>query len=346
MYNKRLINIVLAIIVILNFQTVAAQLPNENITLIEVRQIWDNAEHNAFTDLIYYKDYWYCAFREAISHVSREGKDDGKLRVIRSVDGKGWESVALMSWDNGDVRDAKLSITAKNELLLNGAVFFYPLSRGEPQLSITWLSNNGVDWSDAYTCTTGSGTWRWSVTWHNNIGYSVGYSGKDVEGCLYRTSDGKVWEVVKENFFPDNESRPNEANIVFSDDGTAYCLLRRDGGACTALLGIAQYPYTNWEWKDLGVRIGGPKFIQLKDGRFLATLRLFPGEPDKVKWEEQRTSVCFLDVENANLTEVFELPSGGDSSYAGMIEHEGVIWISYYSSHEGRTSIYLAKIRI
>ena len=29
----------------------------------------------------------------------------------------------------------------------------------------------------------------------------------------------------------------------------------------------------------------------------------------------------------------------------GMVWHDDLLWMSYYSSHEGRTSIYLAKIR-
>ena len=48
------------------------------------------------------------------------------------------------------------------------------------------------------------------------------------------------------------------------------------------------------------------------------------------------------------------LPGGGDCSYPGMIWHDyrgmvwhdDLLWMSYYSSHEGKTSIYLAKIKI
>ena len=42
--------------------------------LIEVRKIWDKAPHNAFTDLIRFKDHWYCAFREGSAHRSNDGK--------------------------------------------------------------------------------------------------------------------------------------------------------------------------------------------------------------------------------------------------------------------------------
>ena len=53
----------------------------------EVRKIWDAGKHNAFTDLIRFKDRWYCTFREADGHVG----GDGQLRVLSSADGARWE---------------------------------------------------------------------------------------------------------------------------------------------------------------------------------------------------------------------------------------------------------------
>jgi hypothetical protein len=40
------------------------------------------------------------------------------------------------------------------------------------------------------------------------------------------------------------------------------------------------------------------------------------------------------------------LPSGGDTSYPGMVWHDNEIWMSYYSSHEEKTAIYLARIKL
>ena len=300
--------------------------------LRETRKIWSKSPHNAFTDLIRFEGQWYCAFREGQDHIS----DDGKLRVIRSADGQIWESVSLMEWTEGDVRDAKLSITADGQLMLNGAVRFLRPVNGNRHQSVTWLSTDGVKWSDPYACPSGLGTWRWSATWHEGKGYSFGYSGKDVEGCLYRTRDGQTWVVVKDGVFPDLHSYPSETSLVFSADGTAHCLLRCDKGSCSALLGAAQPPYTAWKWEDLGVRIGGPKIIRLGDGRFLAAVRLYDGG--------SHTSLCWVDPENGVMTECLQLLSGGDTSYAGIVEHDELIWVSYYSSHEDKTAIYLAKV--
>jgi hypothetical protein len=304
--------------------------------LIEVRRIWDQAPHNAFTALMRFRGEWYCAFREGRAHVS----EDGKLRVIRSQDGDAWASVALLAWEGGDVRDAKLSLTPDGQLMLNGAVYFENPTDGHKLRSVTWLSSDGEKWDGPFSCPTGLGTWRWSVTWHKAMAYSFGYSGnigKDSQGCLYRSKDGKTWEVVKKEVYPDTASYGNETSLVFLEDDTAYCLLRRDEGRCTALLGVSRPPYTEWTWNDLGVRIGGPVMIPWGD-RFLAAVRLYDGTI--------RTSLCWIDRQKNTLTEALKLPSGGDTSYAGLVWHEGVLWVSYYSSHEGKTSIYLAKVTI
>src|SRR5690606_18340926 len=115
-------------------------------------------------------------------------------------------------------------------------------------------------------------------------------------------------------------------------------LLRRDDKPNHGLLGTAQPPYTSWEWKDLGTRIGGPHMVQLPDGRLIAAVRLYDGGA--------RTALAWIDPASGMLTELLKLPSGGDTSYAGLVLHEGLLWVSYYSSHEGKTSIYLAKVEL
>lgn len=303
--------------------------------LLEHKMIWDKAPHNAFTDLIRYKDYWYCAFREAGTHMS----NDGVLRVIRSKNGKKWKSVATMKWDGGDVRDAKLSITPNDELMLNGAIRFTQPKDEIKIKSLTWFTSNGKNWSEPFFCETGINSWRWSTTWKDGFAYSIGYTNKDKLGCLYKSIDGKVWSEVKREFFPDSESYWNESSISFKKD-KAYCLLRRDSGTYSSYLGVSKPPYIDWKWKDLGVPIGGPKIIHIKGKRkILACVRLY-------EQNSAHTSLCWIDVKKGKLEEALYLPSWGDTSYAGMQMHDGILWVSYYSSHEGKTSIYLAKVEI
>ncbi|MCK4856101.1 MAG: hypothetical protein KAT31_17605, partial [Bacteroidales bacterium] len=128
-----------------------AQETGEVFSILEVNKIWDQSPHNAFTDLIRHNTQWYCAFREGESHVS----DDGKLRVIRSANGETWESVALMEWEGGDIRDAKLSLTSTGMLMLNGAVRFLQPLNGNNHQSLTWLSEDGEQWEGPFACPSG-----------------------------------------------------------------------------------------------------------------------------------------------------------------------------------------------
>jgi len=306
--------------------------------ILTTTRIWDKAPHNAFTDLIKFKGSWYCGFREGETHMS----NDGKLRVIRSNDGKVWQTVALFNWQEGDLRDAKFSITPTGQLMMNGGVRFVEVDKENPEKkqvtfdSITWFSGDGESWSEPFVCSTGKNTWRWSVTWHKGVAYSFGYTGKDQHGCLYHSKDGKSWRVLKQDVYPDIESYANESSIGFDGD-KACCLLRRDKGSTTGLLGISFPPYKEWEWHDLGVHVGGPKMV-LEGGQLLAAVRLL--EP------EERTSLCWIDPQTYTLTEAVRLQSGDDSGYAGLVVDAGVAWVSYYSSHEEKTAIYLAQVEL
>ena len=104
------------------------------------------------------------------------------------------------------------------------------------------------------------------------------------------------------------------------------------------MLGVAKPPYKDWSWKDTKVQIGGPQLIQLADGRVVVAGRDYPGGA--------KTQLWWLDLESGELTKIVSVPSGGDTSYPGLVEKDGLLWMSYYSSHEGKTSIYLAKIEL
>ena len=300
--------------------------------LVEVSKIWDAAPHNAFTDLIRYRGEWFCVLREGKAHVS----SDGALRVISSKDGAPWSSAALLTSTNGDLRDAKITITPGGELMLSGAVALHQPAAHKHQ-SLAWFSRDGRHWSEP-TVIGDSNMWLWRTTWHRGQAYSVGYDTSAEKFVrLYVSDDGCRFNTLVPRLF--DEGHPNESSLVFQPDDTALCLLRRDGdSSATGKLGIARPPYTNWEWRDVRVKIGGPHMIRLPDGRLVAAVRLYDGTV--------RTSLGWIDPASGKFAEFLKLPSGGDTSYAGLVWRRGLLWVSYYSSHEGKTSIYLAKVRL
>ena len=304
----------------------------QGLRLVESRRIWDHAPHNAFTDLIRFRDRWFCVFREGQRHVS----PDGSLRVITSVDGKKWESAALVTSEDSDLRDAKITTTPDGRLMLTGAE---AMSNPTPykHQSLVWFSEDGRRWSQAHEIGDRD-NWLWRITWNDDTAYGFGYgTGKNRGLRFFRSSDEKTFNTLIENVKVEG-TYPNESSLVFAPDDTGYCLLRQDGQPKLGYLGTSQPPYTEWNWKPLDRRIGGPHMIRLPDGRFLAAVRLYDSPV--------RTSLCWLDPENAKLTEALKLPSGGDTSYAGLVWHEDQLWVSYYSSHEGKTAIYLAIVEV
>ncbi len=301
-----------------------------NAELIDLQRIWDQAPHNALTDLKRFRHSWICVFREGTNHAS----PDGKIRVISSDNGTKWNSEALLEIPNLDLRDPKITITPSGQLMLNAGAAYSPPATQKHQ-SFVWFSINGIEWSiPQKICDANS--WLWRVTWHNKIAYGIGYRTVEPLGIrLYSSRDGSNFDLVADRLFA--EDFPNEATIAFTQNDTALCLLRRDAGKATAMLGSAGPPYVAWRWNDLGLRIGGPNLLTLPDGRIVAAVRRYGRNP----W----TSLNWLDPIQGTLCEFLALPSGGDTSYAGLCWHESILWVSYYSTHEQRTSIYLAKVR-
>jgi hypothetical protein len=305
----------------------AAEPPHQ---LLGVQKIWDAAPHNAFTDLARFQGSWYCVFREGQGHVS----PDGALRVITSTDGMNWTSAALINSPKADLRDPKLAVTPDGKLMLSGAAALHQPASSK-HLSLVWFSQDGQDWSSPVEIGEPD-MWLWRISWHQHQAYSVGYStASERLTRLYTSRDGRRFEPLAPALF--EEGYPNETSLVFLPDGKCLCLLRRDGEVSSAKLGSAQPPYTDWDWQDLGVKIGGPHMIRLPDGRLAAAIRLYDGAV--------RTSLAWIDHESGKLLEFLKLPSGGDTSYAGLVWHDDLLWISYYSSHEAKSSIYLAKVR-
>lgn len=371
------------------------------------------------TDLIRFKGHWYCGFREGYVHYDHHS---GRARIIRSSNGIKWDSVKLIEWDGADVREPKFSITAEGKLMANTSIsfvskearpdgrvhaldiydrppeeggdygFYYQLDKpGDPpndleenvtRQSATWLSSDGENWSSAYACPSGINSWRWEVSWHNGMGYSIGYNGKDKQGTLYRTRDGKSWRVLMEKFFPGGIG--NEASLAFGRDNTAYCLLRdghlrptgkenkssvenSDGhviemgegckihGTSVPMLGIGKAPYyKEWEWKNLKVNWNGT--VKPIDEIFKAPL----GGPKIIRLSDGRLvaagrvlgpgrddghiTLFLLDTDSSQLTMFAEIDG---TTYGGVAEHDGMLWVSYGAADKpGYLAIYLAKTEV
>jgi hypothetical protein len=317
------------------------------VELVAVNKIWDRGGHNAFTDLQRWHGQWWCVFRESAGHVG----GDGVIRLIVSKDGETWESAAALTERDVDLRDPKLSVTPDDRLMIvcGGSIYLGTrvLKGRQPRVA---FSTDGKKWTEPRRVLE-EGDWLWRITWHEGVAYGVSYrsapaaDGKPATGdgvlLLFRSRDGVAWETVSQLAVP---NRPNETTLRFRRDGTMLAMVRREDGDKVGWFGEAKPPYSHWTWHPSNLRLGGPDFIELPDGRWIAGTRLYD---KKTGGPAEKIGTAIANIDGKfQLTPLLTLPSGGDTSYPGFVWHEGLLWMSYYSSHEGKTSIYLAKIRL
>lgn len=310
------------------------------VEIVEVKKIWDKAPHSAFTDLTRYNDTFYCAFREGRGHVST----DGKIRILESKHANNWQPAALISLNGFDLRDAHLSVTPDNRLMLiGGAAPRKKDNQSAPTGSFVSFSHDGKNWTKPQIVVQ-PGRWLWCVTWHKGKAYGVSYTaGKGPRYLeLLTSNDGINFTSHVPKLL--EQGSPSEVTLRFNTDGTCYAIIRRDrhgADSYTALLGISKPNYKHWQFKDLGTDFngfGGPNLIKIPSGHWIAAGRMHQGG--------SHTALTYIDVKNGTMTKLTKLPSGRDTSYPGLLWHNDILYVSYYSGHEGKTSIYIAKVKI
>lgn len=310
--------------------------------LVTVKKIWNSAEHNALTDLILFHRHWYCTFRESNKH---EHGLDGQIRILKSDDANKWESVALIKEEGIDLRDPKFSITPDAQLmLLIGGTEYSVDQRYITRQPRVAFSKDGADWTPLQKVLEPH-DWLWRITWHQGKGYgaSYRYSNPDRKSDewlikLVSTNNGTDYSEITQWDIP---GYPSEATVRFLPNDRMIALVRREQRFNNhAWIGSSLPSYINWEWNQAQRYFGGPNFIILPNGAWWAGGRIIFSTPYGIL---EKTVLASMTEQS--LDPLIILPSGGDCSYPGMAYDHEFLWMSYYSSHEGKSAIYLAKIQ-
>ncbi|NOX67295.1 MAG: hypothetical protein GXO85_16230 [Chlorobi bacterium] len=316
--------------------TLFSQNTPEHDLIVSVERIWDRAGHNAFTSLIDYNGKLYCAFRESSGHVS---DINGTIRVIASDDGQNWYSVAHIFERGYDLRDPQLSVTPDNRIMLNIGGSIYTggkLTGMEPQVSFS--DTTGRNFSSPQKIfidekIKSDKDWLWKATWHKGTAYATAYQpSKEKSVQLLKSSDGVHYNYVT-TF---DVIGGNETTLSFTADGKMIAVVRCDKMR-TGYIGSSEPPYREWTFNKLQARVGGPNLILLDNGVMLCATREYP--PD----HNEKTILAKVGLDG-EFIKLVTLPSGGDCSYPGLVMRDSLLYVSYYSSHEEKTAIYLAKL--
>ena len=325
------------------------------VEITSVRQVTNDGNHNAFTDMCRYRNRYFLTFRRCPD--GHRIASTSAVVVLSSSDAKEWTPVHSFSVPGRDVRDPHF-------LEFNHILFVYtgtwrvqddPVATrdlNEHQGYCSW-SGDGMNWEGPrYLVGTQSHyIWR-AVVWGENA-YLCGRRNRgfvppsraadsriDVESALLRSPDGFHWEAV--GLF--QETYGNETAFLFEEDGSILAVARCQNNCdLAAQVCRSQPPYRQWQRKRLDSNIGGPMLARWGD-------RYIVGGRDNRDPDRPVTALYWL--MNDNLVEAAVLPSGGDNSYPGFVELDSeTALLSYYSSHEGTgaslspSAIYLAELK-
>jgi hypothetical protein len=338
-------------IVCLPAEATGVGLPKVNV--FNVRRVFNNGQHNAFTDLVRFKGDLYLTFRSCPDgHMVHP---TSSIIILSSKDTKKWKQVHRFSVEKRDTRDPHF-LVFKDKLFVYTGTWYsgetslkledYDLNK---HLGYAAWSEEGVNWHSPIMLEGTYGHYIWRASSFGGKAYLCGRRKKNfaeasrsersiVESAMLESDDGLIWRTRA--LF--QETYGDETAFQFEDDGSIIAIGRR--GRDKAQLIKSKPPYTQWHRKELDRYIGGPLLV-CWGGRYVVGGRKTTGG------EGPKTSLYWL--VNDQLHEFAELPSGGDCSYPGFVEispnHAVVSW---YSSHEKNidgkviTTIYMADLEI
>ena len=318
-----------------------------------VRRVFHNGEHNAFTDLAVFNGAFYMAFRSCPD--GHGISPNASVVILSSRDTKVWQEVHRFKVPGRDTRDPHF-LVFKDKLFVYSGTWFSGKTAIDDNtdrdlnlhLGYAVFSADGQTWSkpEILEGTFGHYIWRAAsfagkayLCGRRKVGFAVEPRGEpdQVESIMLESEDGLIWR--KSATF--QETRGDETAFLFQREGNILAIGRR--GRAKAQLLSSKPPYKKWHRHTLDRYIGGP-LIAKWGGRIVVGGRhLTDSGP--------RTSLCWLT--GKTLHAFSQLPSGGDNSYPGFIQiTPSRAVVSWYSSHEktgsGRpmTAIYMADLEI
>lgn len=293
---------------------------------------WGDGRHNAFTDLVSWNGSYYLCFRHGASH----GSVDGEIRVMRSADLKVWEHCGTLN-TLGDDRDPHFAVKGDTLFVYFG---IWDLIHQEGAATVDRgcvrsafaATQDGETWSKPQSVYE-PGFWLWRVEVFDGVFYSAAYTARRPrtvprELRLLRSEDGLNWELAS-TIATENVS--GETAMWTQPDGSLWALTRSNETSIGAIWSKSNPERTQWTNTATGVTIHSPAIARW-NGRLFVAGRGF-NEKDAVTriWE----------IVDDTIIERFTLPSGGDTSYPGLLvdpdslgSSEPGLFISWYSQHE------------
>jgi len=318
-----------------------------------VRRVFHNGEHNAFTDMCWYRGRIWLTFRSCPDgHMVHP---TSRILILSSGDGGAtWDQQHEFRVPLRDTRDPHFLVFRDRLFVYTGTWYSgkTTLPRDQYDLNLhlgyAVFSDDGDLWSEPQMLEGTFGHYIWRAAVFGDRVYLCGRrkpgfevlargEGRRVESLMLESEDGLIWNSCA--VF--QAVNGDETAFRFESDGRGIGIARAGGGGTAGLLRCSA-PGQPWTRTDLGVAIGGPLLSRWQGNDVVGGRRMIAGQPS-------RTQLWWLQQDG--LRPLAELPSDGDNSYPGLVTlTSGNALVSWYSSHEADstgqriTAIYLAEL--
>jgi len=300
-------------------------------------------QHNENTDLVAWNGAVWLVHRTAESQVLGP---NSALHVYRSDDdGATFTETAIIPAPiDRDIRDPHF-YQVGGDLYIKALTRLPVLSARDSfvdTIAVETHSSDGVTWSDQTVI--GPTTWSfWRIQERDGVYYNAAYEDGDKSVRLFSSTDGTSWSEGA-YIYQVAEDTPLETELVFMPSGRMLALVRMDGtddellgnGRLRTKVCWSQPPYDSFDCpQELdGQRLDGPLAFFWHD-RLLVVARKHLADGNR-----KRTALFELTGEleggPLDITEWGELPSAGDTAYAGAVPIGGDrLLVSWYSSYLG-----------
>jgi hypothetical protein len=264
------------------------------------------------------------------------GSRRSRLLLWRSRDARAWERVTEFKAERGEYRDPKFG-------QIKGRLFLYVLPNvtftAEPVTTVYTSSADGVSWAPMVEVENAGWLFWRPKTRDGETWYVTAYWNEHGKSQLLQSTDGVHWTAVSQIY---EGERNDETDFEFLPDGRIIATARLEGSgnewgdrSASTLIAVASAPYEQWSYaKSYVTRLDGPCLFPHHGrvyaiGRYQATRGPWFAEQGGM-YSRKRTSL-FL-VEPGGLRYLTDLPSAGDTSYAGIVIQGDELFVSYYTS--------------
>ncbi|HOZ45394.1 MAG TPA: hypothetical protein PLO37_03135 [Candidatus Hydrogenedentes bacterium] len=302
-------------------------------------------------DITRFDEDYFLAFRTAPTHFA---SSRARLIVVRSKDREVWTEEAQFQLEESDLREPRF-------LVFQGKLFLYFFRAGnnpfdfEPQgIHVTERIGPG-DWTEPKPIFR-PGFVNWRVKARNGLAYMSTYYGAGIyttadrtgEVRLLTSTDGYEWTPIAQRA-QETGAGAEETAFEFDEAGNLAAVIRLEvqgAKVCTACAGALadwQCEYTPMKYDSpLMFRHGSDFYVIARRnvaGPFYRGLTRLPERWQRAWYlaryslTRKRTALYKVDLEHRRLVPLLDLPSKGDTAFAGIVKlDDRSYYVANYSS--------------